>query len=70
MPKNTNWVKWRKHPAREVILQDLDYGGCLYDDLKQDEELNLAAFFDIYNHKHPEISNEIYLPQLKDRMED
>jgi hypothetical protein len=44
MPKNTNWVKcWRKHPAREVVLQDLDYGGWLYDELKQDEELNLAT---------------------------
>jgi hypothetical protein len=54
MPKNTSWVKWRKHPAREVILQDLDYGGWLYDELKQDEELNLATVFAIYNHKHPE----------------
>ena len=70
MPKNTNWVKWRNHPAREVILQDLDYGGWLYDDLKQDEELNLAAVFAIYNHKHPEIFNEIDFSQFKERMVD
>jgi hypothetical protein len=43
MLKNMNWVKWRKHPAREVILQDLHYGRWLYDGLKQDEELNLAT---------------------------
>ena len=56
MPKNENWVKWRKHPAREVILQDLNYGGWLYDELK-DEDLNLAAVFALYNHKHPDLTN-------------
>jgi hypothetical protein len=70
MPKNTNWVKWRKHPAREVILQDLNCGGWLYDELKQDEELNLATVFAIYNHKHPDIFNEIDFSQFKERMED
>jgi hypothetical protein len=48
MPKNNNWVKWRNHPAREVILQDLNYGGWLYDELK-DEDLDLAALFVLYN---------------------
>jgi hypothetical protein len=70
MPKNTNWVKWRNHPAREVILQDLNYGGWLYDELKQDEELNLALVFAICNHKHPEIFNEVDFSQFKVRMED
>jgi hypothetical protein len=70
MPKNTNWVKWRNHPAREVILQDLNYGGWLYNELKQDEELNLALVFAIYNHKHPEIFNEVDFSQFKVRMED
>jgi hypothetical protein len=70
MPKNTNRVKWRKHPAREVILQDLNCGGWLYYELKQDEELNLATSFAIYNHKHPDIFNEIGFSQFKERIED
>jgi hypothetical protein len=71
MPKNTNWVKWRKHPAREIILQDLNYGGWLYDELrKQDKELNLASVFAIYNYKNPEIFNELDFSQFKERMED
>jgi hypothetical protein len=43
MPKNKNWVKWRKHAAREIILQDLNYGGWLYDEMK-DGDLNLAIW--------------------------
>ena len=70
MPKNTDWVKWRNHPAREIILQDLNYGGWLYDELKQVEELNLALVFAIYNHKHPEIFHELDFSQFKARMED
>jgi hypothetical protein len=69
MPKNKNWVKWRNHPAREVILQDLNYGGWLYDELKGDD-LNLATVFALYNHKDPEIFNEIDFSQFKERMED
>jgi hypothetical protein len=69
MPKNKDWVKWRSHPAREVILQDLNYGGWLYDELKE-EDLNLAAIFALYNHKLPEIFNEIDFSQFKERMED
>jgi hypothetical protein len=68
MPKNKDWVKWRNHPAREVILQDLNFGGWLYDEL-QDDDLNLAAIFALYNHKHPEIFNEIDFSQFKERME-
>jgi hypothetical protein len=70
MPKNANWVKWRNHPAREVILQDLNHGGWLYDALKQDEAFNLATVFAICNHKHPEIFNETDFSQFKERMED
>ena len=70
MPKNTDWVKWRNHPAREIILQDLNYGGWLYDELKQVEELNLALVFAIYNHKDPEIFHELDFSQFKARMED
>jgi hypothetical protein len=70
MPKNTDWVKWRQHPAREVILQDLNFGGWLYDELKQDEELNLTTIFALYNYKDPEIFNEIDFSQFKERMED
>jgi hypothetical protein len=71
MPKNANWVKWRNHPAREVILEDLNHGGWLYDELKeQNEELNLATVFAIYNYKHPEIFNEIDFSQFKERMGD
>jgi hypothetical protein len=69
MPKNKNWVKWRNHPAREVILQDLNYGGWLYDEMK-DEDLNLAAVFALYNYHQPEIFNEIDYSQFKERMED
>ncbi len=69
MPKNKNWVKWRKHAAREIILQDLNYGGWLYDEMK-DGDLNLAAVFALYNHKYPEIFNEINFSQFKERMED
>ena len=70
MPKNTDWVKWRNRPAREIILQDLNYGGWLYDELKQVEELNLALVFAIYNHKDPEIFHELDFSQFKARMED
>ena len=70
MPKNTDWVKWRNHPAREIILQDLNYGGWLYDELKQVEELNLALVFAIYNHKDPEIFHELDFSQFKAKMED
>ena len=68
--KNPNWVKWRKHPAREIILEDLNYGGWLHDELKEDGDLNLAMVFAIYNHKHPEVFNEIDFSQFKARMED
>jgi hypothetical protein len=68
--KNPNWVKWRKHPAREIILEDLNYGGWLHDELKEDGDLNLAMVFTIYNHKHPEVFNEIDFSQFKARMED
>ena len=70
MPKNTDWVKWRNHPAREIILQDLNYGGWLYDELKQVEDLNLALVFAIYNHKDPEIFHALDFSQFKARMED
>jgi hypothetical protein len=57
MLKNKNWVKRRNHPAREVILQDLNYGRWLYE--LKDEDPN-----------HPEIFNEIDYSEFKERMED
>jgi hypothetical protein len=44
-------------------------GGWLHDELK-DGDLNLATVFAIYNHKHPEVFNEIDFSQFKARMED
>jgi hypothetical protein len=69
MPKNNNWVKWRNHPAREIILEDLNYGGWLHDEF-MDGDLNLASVFAIYNHQHPEVFNEIDFSQFKARMQD
>jgi hypothetical protein len=33
--KNQFWVKWQNHPAREIILQDLNHGGWLFDELEE-----------------------------------
>ena len=46
------------------------HGGWLHDELKDGEDPNLAAIFALYNHKRPEIFNEIDFSQFKARMED
>ena len=67
------WVNWRKHPAREIILNDLNHGGWVFEEiekLKVGEELNLALIFALYNHRKPEIFNEIDFEQFRVRMKD
>jgi hypothetical protein len=68
--KNQFWVNWRNHPAREIILQDLNHGGWLYDELEEKGELDLALVFALYNHRQPEIFNEIDFSQFATRMKD
>jgi hypothetical protein len=73
MSEDTNkqfWVKWRKHAAREIILQDLNHGGWLYDELEEKGELDLALVFALYNHRQPEIFNEIDFSQFATRVKD
>jgi hypothetical protein len=69
-PKNPFWVNWRKHPAREIILQDLNHGGWLYDELEEKGELDLAVAFALYNYMNPEVFNEIDFSQFEQRVTD
>jgi hypothetical protein len=70
MSKNQFWVKWRKHAAREIILQDLNHGGWLYDEIEEKGELDFAVVFALYNHKQPEVFNEIEFSQFEARLTD
>ena len=67
------WVNWRKHPAREIILNDLNHGGWVFEEiekLKVGKELNLALIFALCNHRKPKIFNEIDFEQFCERMKD
>src|SRR6056300_952706 len=69
----SSWVKWRKHPAREIILNDLNHGGWIFEEIEKvndGKELNLALIFALYNHRRPEIFNEIDFEQFQLRMKD
>jgi hypothetical protein len=47
--KKQFWVKWRKHAAREIILQDLNHGGWLHDEIEEKGELDFSVVFALYN---------------------
>jgi hypothetical protein len=70
MAKKQFWVKWRKHAVREIILQDLNHGGWLHDEIEEKGELDFAVVFALYNHKQPEVFNEIDFSQFAARLTD
>ena len=45
--KKKGWVDWRNHAAREILLQDLEFGGWLYGE----DDKDVREIFDIYKSK-------------------
>lgn len=62
------WIKWRAHPAREIIMQDLNYGGFLHGETLSITDL--PGLFELYKVVHPEYFSEIVFDQFKARMKD
>ena len=58
-----NWVDWKNHAAREILLEDLERGGWLYE--LQDNE-DPRAIFDIYQDRQEEFK-DIPFDQFKER---
>lgn len=66
MPRSTKpgWVDWKKHPAREIILQDLEHGGPLH----QRDNISAEDIFPWYK-KKPAFADVVF-EQFKARLKD
>lgn len=61
----SGWVDWKKHPARETLMEDLEPGGWLYE-----TEFEASFVFDIYKYTVAEFFEEIPFEQFEVRYND
>jgi len=61
--KNGGLVDWKKHPAKEILLEDLEPHGWLYGS----EILDAVVVYEYYLARHKEIFDEIPFKQFQDR---
>ena len=64
--KKDGWVNWRKHPAREIILQDFERGGLFYG--VPPDTLDIQMIFLMYKTLHKEFFSQIVFDQFEARM--
>ena len=60
--KKEGWVNWKKHAAKEIMMEDLEPGGWLY----EQENENVRTIFSIYQDKQEEF-RDVPFDQFEER---